>query len=197
MDVPTNLNKIALIVYGRFPTERAYGAHVFEVAKSFSDLKLETSILYSKTENKLTINEDPQAFYGIDSNIQFKQLENIDLTKYKIYEILPSFIQKIIWSFSAYIWAKKNIKHFQYYDVLWSTNPNILVPLKKIKKVLVFEKHGAAKYLQRISIKILSKYSKINFIATSKKSFEELFKLNKEKTLYLPNAVLETAEIAD
>ena len=189
MDVPTNLNKIALIVYGRFPTERAYGAHVFEVAKSFSDLKLETSILYSKTENKLTIDQDPQAFYGIDSNIQFKQLENIDLTKYKIYEILPSFIQKIIWSFSAYIWAKKNIKHFQYYDVLWSTNPNILVPLKKIKKVLVFEKHGAAKYLQRISIKILSKYSKINFIATSKKSFEELFKLNKEKTLYLPNAV--------
>ena len=189
MDVPTNLNKIALIVYGRFPTERAYGAHVFEVAKSFSDLKLETSILYSKTENKLTIDEDPRAFYGIDSNIQFKQLENIDLTKYKIYEILPSFIQKIIWSFSAYIWAKKNIKYFQYYDVLWSTNPNILVPLKKINKVLIFEKHGAAKYLQRISIKILSKYSKINFIATSKKSFEELFKLNKEKTLYLPNAV--------
>ena len=189
MDVPTNLNKIALIVYGRFPTERAYGAHVFEVAKSFSDLKLETSILYSKTENKLTINQDPQDFYGIDSNIQFKQLENIDLTKYKIYEILPSFIQKIIWSFSAYIWAKKNIKHFQDYDVLWSTNPNILVPLRKIKKVLIFEKHGAAKYLQRISIKILSKYSKINFIATSKKSFEELFKLNKEKTLYLPNAV--------
>ena len=189
MDVPTNLNKIALIVYGRFPTERAYGAHVFEVAKSFSDLKLETSILYSKTENKLTIDQDPQAFYGIDSNIQFKQLENIDLTKYKFYEILPSFIQKIIWSFSAYIWAKKNIKYFQYYDVLWSTNPNILVPLKKINKVLIFEKHGAAKYLQRISIKILSKYSKINFIATSKKSFEELFKLNKEKTLYLPNAV--------
>ena len=88
MDVPTNLNKIALIVYGRFPTERAYGAHVFEVAKSFSDLKLETSILYSKTENKLTIDQDPRAFYGIDSNIQFKQLENIDLTKYKIYEII-------------------------------------------------------------------------------------------------------------
>ena len=189
MDVPTNLNKIALIVYGRFPTERAYGAHVFEVAKSFSDLKLETSILYSKTENKLTIDQNPQAFYGIDSNIQFKQLENIDLTKYKFYEILQSFIQKIIWSFSAYIWAKKNIKYFQYYDVLWSTNPNILVPLKKINKVLIFEKHGAAKYLQRISIKILSKYSKINFIATSKKSYEELFKLNKEKTLYLPNAV--------
>ena len=189
MDVPTNLNKIALIVYGRFPTERAYGAHVFEVAKSFSDLKLETSILYSKTANKLTIDQDPQSFYGIDSKIQFKELENIDLTKYKIYEILPSFIQKIIWSFSAYFWAKKNIKHFQYYDILWSTNPNILVPLKKIKKVLIFEKHGAAKYLQRISLKILSEYSKINFIATSKKSFEELFKLNKEKTLYLPNAV--------
>ena len=39
-----------------------------------------------------------------------------------------------------------------------------LVPFKKINKVLI-QKHGAAKYLQRISI-ILSKYSKINFIAT-------------------------------
>ena len=106
MDVPTNLNKIALIVYGRFLTDS--GAHVFEVAKSFSDLKLETSILYSKTENKLTIDQDPQAFYGIDSNIQFKQLENIDSQNIN-FTILPSFIQKIIRSFSAYIKEKYQI----------------------------------------------------------------------------------------
>ena len=63
------------------------------------------------------------------------------------------------------------------------------IAFKKTKKVLVFEKHGAARYLQKISIKKLSKYSKINFIATSKKSFEELSKVNTDKTLYLPNSV--------
>ena len=63
MDVPTKLSKLALIVYGRFPTERAYGAHVFEVAKSFSELNIETTILYSKTDNSLTVNQDPKSFY--------------------------------------------------------------------------------------------------------------------------------------
>ena len=110
MDVQTNLNKIALIVFGRFPTERAYGAHVFEVAKSFSDLGLETSILYSKTENKLTIDQDPEFFYGIDSNIQFKELDNIDLTKYRVYEILPSFFSKNYLEFFSLLLGKKTYK---------------------------------------------------------------------------------------
>ena len=79
MDVPTKLSKLALIVYGRFPTERAYGAHVFEVAKSFSELNIETTILYSKTDNSLTVNQDPKSFYGIDTNVQFQELNNTDL----------------------------------------------------------------------------------------------------------------------
>ncbi len=189
MDVPTKLSKLALIVYGRFPTERAYGAHVFEVAKSFSELNIETTILYSKTDNSLTVNQDPKSFYGIDTNVQFQELNNTDLTKYKIYEILPSLFKKILWSFSAIYWAKRNREEFKKFDILWSTNPNVLVPLKKLKKIIIFEKHGAAKYLQRISIKLLSVYPKTNFIATSKHSYKELVKLKNAKTLYLPNGV--------
>ena len=55
MVAQTNFKHIGLLVYGRFPTEKAYGGHVFEIAKSFTELNIKTTIFYSKTNNKKTI----------------------------------------------------------------------------------------------------------------------------------------------
>ena len=48
----TNFKHIGLLVYGRFPTEKAYGGHVFEIAKSFTELGIKTTVFFSKTNNK-------------------------------------------------------------------------------------------------------------------------------------------------
>ena len=185
----TNFKHIGLLVYGRFPTEKAYGGHVFEVAKSFSELDIKTTIFYSKTNNKKTIYEDPNIFYGINSNINFVEINNFDFTKFKYYEFLPEFLKKIFWSIGSVLWSKFHLNHFLDCDLLWSTNPNVLTPFRKKDKVLIYEKHGAAKYFQKYSIKILSKYQSCVLVGSSKTSYDELNTLNNKNAIFLPNGV--------
>ena len=94
-----------------------------------------------------------------------------------------------MWNLSAFFWAKKIRPNLNDMDLLWSTNPNLLVPQKKLNKLLIYEKHGAAKYLQRLSIISLSRNSNAVFVSTSKKSHDELKKINHSKTIFLPNGV--------
>ena len=54
---------------------------------------------------------------------------------------------------------------------------------------MIYEKHGAAKYFQKISIKILSKDKNCFFVGTSKTSYNELNDLSSKNTIYLPNGV--------
>ena len=185
----TEIKNVGILVYGRFPTEKAYGTHIVEVAKAFLSNHKKVTIFYSKTNNKYTINEDPQTFYDIPQNIEVKALDNFDYTNFRSFNLLPSILKKLMWNLSAFFWAKKIRPNLNYMDLLWSTNPNLLVPQKKLNKLLIYEKHGAAKYLQRLSIISLSRNSNAVFVSTSKKSHDELKKINHSKTIFLPNGV--------
>ena len=185
----TEIKNVGILVYGRFPTEKAYGTHIVEVAKAFLSNHKKVTIFYSKTSNKYTINEDPQTFYDIPQNIEVKALDNFDYTNFRLFSLLPSILKKLIWNLGAFYWAKKIRPNLNDMDLLWSTNPNLLVPQKKLNKLLIYEKHGAAKYLQRLSIISLSRKSNAVFVSTSKKSHDELKKINHSKTIFLPNGV--------
>lgn len=185
----TEIKNVGILVYGRFPTEKAYGTHIVEVAKAFLSNHKNVTIFYSKTSNKYTIDDNPQTFYDIPENIEIKALENFDYTNLRIFSLLPSIVKKLIWNLGAFFWAKKIRPNLIDMDLLWSTNPNLLVPQKKLSKLLIYEKHGAAKYLQRLSIFSLSRYSNVVFVSTSKKSHDELKKINSFRTIYLPNGV--------
>ena len=185
----TEIKNIGILVYGRFPTEKAYGTHIVEVAKAFLSNQKKVTIFYSKTSNKYTIDEDPQTFYDIPPNIELTVLDNFDYTKFRLFSLLPSILKKLIWNLGAIIWAKKIQSNLIDMDLLWSTNPNLLVPQKKLNKLLIYEKHGAAKYLQRLSIVSLSRNTNTVFVSTSKKSHDELKKINHSKTIFLPNGV--------
>ena len=185
----TEIKNIGILVYGRFPTEKAYGTHIVEVAKAFLSNQKKVTIFYSKTSNKYTINEDPQTFYDIPQNIEVKALDNFDYTNFRLFSLLPSILKKLMWNLGAFFWAKKIRPNLNDMDLLWSTNPNLLVPQKKLNKLLIYEKHGAAKYLQRLSIISLSRNSNAVFVSTSKKSHDELKKINHSKTIFLPNGV--------
>ena len=185
----TEIKNVGILVYGRFPTEKAYGTHIVEVAKAFLSNHKKVTIFYSKTNNKYTINEDPQTFYDIPQNIEVKALDNFDYTNFRLFSLLPSILKKLMWNLGAFYWAKKIRPNLNDMDLLWSTNPNLLVPQKKLNKLLIYEKHGAAKYLQRLSIISLSRNSNAVFVSTSKKSHDELKKINHSKTIFLPNGV--------
>ena len=185
----TEINNVGILVYGRFPTEKAYGTHIVEVAKAFLSNHKKVTIFYSKTSNKYTIDEDPQTFYDIPPNIELTVLDNFDYTKFRLFSLLPSILKKLMWNLGAIIWAKKIQSNLIDMDLLWSTNPNLLVPQKKLNKLLIYEKHGAAKYLQRLSIVSLSRNTNTVFVSTSKKSHDELKKINNSNTIFLPNGV--------
>ena len=64
------LQKIYILVYGRMPTEKAYGIHALNQAKSFFELGYDVTLVYPKTNNQQTIYESLSDYYQED--FQFK-----------------------------------------------------------------------------------------------------------------------------
>ena len=180
--------KIAIITYARFPSEMAYGNHLIQIANSFIDNGFNVSIYYPKTYNTKTIDERPEKYYGVKREIAFKEINNFDITSYSIYNFLPSFLKKIIYSLNTFIWSIKLKKYFDGENYVWSTNPNILLIVKKFFDVTIYEKHGVARFIQKFSISKLKKDKNVYLIAVTKQSLSDLNKAI-NKPLYLPNGV--------
>lgn len=180
--------KIAIITYARFPSEMAYGNHLIQIANSFIDNGFNVSIYYPKTYNTKTIDERPEKYYGVKREIAFKEINNFDITSYSIYNFLPSFLKKIIYSLNTFIWSIKLKKYFDDENYVWSTNPNILLIVKKFFDVTIYEKHGVARFIQKFSISRLKKDKNVYLIAVTKQSLNDLNK-SINKPLYLPNGV--------
>ena len=79
--------KVAVITFARFPSEMAYGIHLVQIAKSFVENNCDVNIYYPKTYNLKTISQQPSDYYKINSDINFKEIGNLDITSYKIYSI--------------------------------------------------------------------------------------------------------------
>ena len=180
--------KIAIITYARFPSEMAYGNHLIQIANSFIDNGFNVSIYYPKTYNIKTIDERPEKYYGVKREIAFKEINNFDITSYSIYNFLPSFLKKIIYSLNTFIWSIKLKKYFDDENYVWSTNPNILLIVKKFFDVTIYEKHGVARFIQKFSISRLKKDKNVYLIAVTTQSLNDLNK-SINKPLYLPNGV--------
>ena len=180
--------KIAIITYARFPSEMAYGNHLIQIANSFIDSGFNVSIYYPKTYNTKTIDERPEKYYGVKREIAFKEINNFDITSYSIYNFLPSFLKKIIYSLNTFIWSVRLKKYFDGENYVWSTNPNILLIVKKFFDITIYEKHGVARFIQKFSISKLKKDKNVYLIAVTKQSLNDLNK-SINKPLYLPNGV--------
>ena len=180
--------KIAIITYARFPSEMAYGNHLIQIANSFIDNGFNVSIYYPKTYNTKTIDERPEKYYEVKRGIAFKEINNFDITSYSIYNFLPSFLKKIIYSLNTFIWSVKLKKYFDGENYVWSTNPNILLIVKKFFDITIYEKHGVARFIQKFSISKLKKDKNVYLIAVTKQSLNDLNK-SINKPLYLPNGV--------
>ena len=86
-------DSIAMVLYARFPSEMAYSHHIIQVAKGFVENNCDVNIYYPKTYNKKTLKETPEEYYGNLTNIRFIQINNVDITSFKIYEISPNFVK--------------------------------------------------------------------------------------------------------
>lgn len=180
-------DSIAMVLYARFPSEMAYSHHIIQVAKGFVENNCDVNIYYPKTYNKKTLKETPEEYYGNLTNIRFIQINNVDITSFKIYEISPNFVKKFLFSLNTFIWSRK-LKKNRNENFIWSTNPNILVAAKKYFKHVIYEKHGQAKYIQKLSISILKKSKNTLMIGVTEFAFNELSK-DFNNALYLTNGV--------
>ena len=166
--------KVAAITFARFPSEMAYGIHLVQIAKSFVENNCDVNIYYPKTYNLKTISQQPSDYYKINSDINFKEIGNLDITSYKIYSIAPKILQKFAYSINTFVWGCKVRKNLENEDFLWSTNPNLILILKSLFKKSFYEKHGEAKYIQKFSISKLKRDKNVQMIGITKKSYEEL-----------------------
>ncbi len=180
--------KIAIITYARFPSEMAYGNHLIQIANSFVENGFNVSIYYPKTYNTKTIYKRPEKYYEVKKGIEFKEINNFDITSYSIYNFLPSILKKIIYSLNTFIWSNKLKKYFKGESYVWSTNPNILVIVKKFFDITIYEKHGVARFIQKFSISRLKKDKNVYLIAVTKQAINDLSRAI-NKPLYLPNGV--------
>ncbi len=166
--------KVAVITYARFPSEMAYGIHLVQIAKSFVENNCDVNVYYPKTYNLKTINELPGDYYKVNSDINFKEIENVDITSFRIYRIAPKILQKVAFSINTFIWGYKVRKNLENEDYLWSTNPNLILVLKSLFKKSFYEKHGEAKYIQKFSISKLKRDKNVQMIGITNKSYKEL-----------------------
>ena len=183
---------INLILFGRFPTERAYGVHAVAVADGYRRLGYKTTIFYPSTSNEKTIYEDPKEYYG-NENVNYQKIEHLDITKYFWYKILPKTIQGFLWSVTAFLWAKKIKKYIDDpYSIIWSTNPILLYGALQDKNYVIFEMHGRARKIQALALKLVDKKasSRSIFISSSEYGKEDLLKRKlATKIEYLHNSV--------
>ena len=49
ISIKFEMKNIGIIVYGRFPTEKAYGSHVIDIADGFLENNCNVNVFYSKT----------------------------------------------------------------------------------------------------------------------------------------------------
>ena len=183
---------INLTLFGRFPTERAYGVHVVAVAKSYSKLGYKATIFYPSTDNEKTIFEDPQEYYNTHE-VQFQKINHPDITKFYFYKILPKMMKGLLWSITAYQWSKK-IKEYikDSREIIWSTNPILLYGSLQENNYIIFEMHGRAKKIQAIALKLLDRKASNRslFISSSHYGRKDLLNRKfKTKIEYLPNGV--------
>ena len=166
----------------------AYGNHVIQIANSYIDNGFEVNIYYPETYNDKSIYQDPEQYYKSRDDIEFKKINNFDITSFTLYEILPNLFKKILYTAMTVVWCLKLSKCFENEEYVWSTNPNILLIVKKYFKFIIYEKHGAARFIQKFSISRLKKDKKSFLIGVTKKSVQELYgSIN--NPLYLPNGV--------
>ena len=92
-------NKVALITFARFPSEMAYGVHLVQIANSFRENNYGVNIYYPRTYNSKTIYTNPKDYYRVTNDIEFIEVNNIDITSFRIYDLMPNLRENIVEDF--------------------------------------------------------------------------------------------------
>ncbi len=101
---------------------------------------------------------------------------------------MPNLIKKTLYSINTFIWAKRVSKNLNEETYLWSTNPNLVLSLKKFFKACFYEKHGEAKFIQKFSLSRLKKDKNVVLVGITKKSVDDMAN-GVNKPIYLPLGV--------
>ena len=101
------MQKIYILVYGRMPTEKAYGIHALNQAKSFFELGYDVTLVYPKTNNQQTIYESLSDYYQEDFQFKVSEVDFFDITSTNLYKLFPNFLKMFVWIASSCLWSLK------------------------------------------------------------------------------------------
>ena len=87
------MKNVGIIVYGRFPTEKAYGSHIIDTANGFLANNCNVSVFFSETSNEKTLDVSPEEYYK-NTEINFIKLKNYDFTKLFFFQFISKFFTK-------------------------------------------------------------------------------------------------------
>jgi len=184
---------INFLIFGRFPTERAYGVHVVSSAKSFQKYG-KVKVIYPSTNNPKTIDIRPEKYFSNSDGIIFEKINFYDITNNIFFKFSPNFIKQFLWLFFTYLFGKKVRKKIpnKNNEINWSTSSVLLYSASRYNQQLIFELHGRARKIQSFFLRKIydTKYFKKIFISTSKYGTNDLNNRGIKKNLFfMPNGV--------
>ena len=112
------------------PTEKAYGIHALNQAKSFANLGYDVTLFYPSTNNEKTISKDPEDYYEEKFEFKLKEIAFFDITSSILFKFSPNILKKLLWLIRSYQWSKKLDKDINS-SIVWSTNPVTLFMHRK------------------------------------------------------------------
>ena len=86
------------LLFGRFPTERAYGVHIIANARSFARYG-SVNIYYPSTSNSKTIKQHPKEYFSNTEDINFIKVDIFDITGNRFYKSSPKILKQFLWLF--------------------------------------------------------------------------------------------------
>ena len=123
---------INFLVFGRFPTERAYGVHVVSNAKSYQNFG-KVKIIYPSTTNSKTIDSTPEEYFSRSDGIVFEKIDFYDITDNLLFKLSPSFLKQFLWLLFTYLFGKKVSKNIpnNNNEIVWSTSSVLMYSASK------------------------------------------------------------------
>lgn len=177
------LMNIAYIIHTRFPTERAHGFQMAQVADALTQLGHKVDVLAPSTKNY--IDQSLCEYYGISSDVELKRLKHFDPWKLTFVPESLRFFGTVF----LYGWALKQHMQSNSYDIAYIRSPYFIPSLLQTSVPIVLELHSLPSKQKVKFAKLFCRCKKIICLTSSMASEVKSWGVPAEKIIIEGDAV--------
>lgn len=150
--------RIAYIVHGRFPTEKAHGFQIAQVCDAMMTLGHEVTVLKPEIANAIT--DSPKVYYNLRNKLNVEEFES----KAWYLKITPGFLRfaasMIPYGRKVVEYITEHPKHFDPYDLIYLRSPLLLKAALSTDIPVIIELHSVPRFLRYFK-KLLNRCDRI------------------------------------